>query len=57
MYSVWHNYEYIAHLLQQSHNSKSAIFQKRLLIVYECNEDTTALQRRVLQTALWHYTW
>jgi len=26
------------------------------LLFYECNDDTTALQRRVLQTALWHYT-
>ena len=26
------------------------------IIFYECNDDTTALQRRVLQTALWHYT-
>jgi len=25
-------------------------------IFYNCNDDTTALQRRVLQTALWHYT-
>ena len=25
------------------------------IIFYECNDDTTALQRRVLQTALWHY--
>jgi hypothetical protein len=25
------------------------------IISYECNDDTTALQRRVLQTALWHY--
>ena len=53
---------HIAHLRQQSHNSKSVIFQEKLLkvssaiIFYECNDDTTALQRRVLQTALWHYT-
>ena len=26
------------------------------IIFYECNDDTTALQRRVLQTVLWHYT-
>jgi hypothetical protein len=26
------------------------------IIFYECNGDTTALQRRDLQTALWHYT-
>jgi len=26
------------------------------IIFYTRNEDTTALQRRVLQTALWHYT-
>jgi len=24
--------------------------------MYESNYDTTALQRRVLQRALWHYT-
>jgi hypothetical protein len=28
----------------------------RAIIFYECNDDTTALQRRVLQTALRHYT-
>ena len=50
---------HIAHLRQQCHNSKCVIFQERLLkrfwsaiIFYECNDDTTALQRRVLQTAL-----
>ena len=38
------------------------IFQEKFwrfwsaIIFYEYNEDTTALQRRVLQTALWHYT-
>jgi hypothetical protein len=26
------------------------------IIFYECDDDTTALQRRVSQTALWHYT-
>jgi len=26
------------------------------MIFYEWNDDTTALQRRVLQAALWHYT-
>ena len=26
------------------------------IIFYECYDDTTALQRRVLQTPLWHYT-
>jgi len=26
------------------------------IIFYECNDDTTALQRRILQTALWQYT-
>jgi hypothetical protein len=26
------------------------------IIFYECNDYTTALQRRVLQTALWYYT-
>ena len=54
---------HIAHLRQQRNNSKCVIFQERiltvlikvLLIFYECN-DTTALQRRVLQTALQHYT-
>jgi len=28
----------------------------KVLKCYECNDDTTALQCRVLQTALWHYT-
>jgi len=27
------------------------------IIFYECNNDTTALQWRVFQTALWHYTY
>ena len=50
-----------------SHNSVTTakfviFFQERPLkvlssiILYECNHDTTALQRRVLQTALWNYT-
>ena len=26
------------------------------IIFYERNDDTTALQRRVLETVLWHYT-
>jgi len=26
------------------------------VIFYKCNDDTAALQRRVSQTALWHYT-
>jgi len=26
------------------------------IIFYEYKDDTTALHRRVLQTALWHYT-
>ena len=44
---------HIAHLRQQRHISKSVILQDKLLkvwsaiIFYECNEDTTALQRRV----------
>ena len=44
----------IAHLRQQCHNSKSVIFQEKLskfrsaVIFYECNDDTTVLQRRVL---------
>jgi hypothetical protein len=28
----------------------------RAVIFYECNNNKTALQRQVLQTALWHYT-
>ena len=49
---------HIDHSSQQFHNSKCVIFQENLLKVlkcynaYECNDDTTALQRRVLQTAL-----
>jgi len=42
-------------LRQECHNSKCVIFQEKSLKVlkcYECNDDTTALQRRVLQTAL-----
>jgi len=52
----------IAHLRQQCHNSKLVTFQEKLLkvlkyyIFYECNDETTALQWLVLQTALWHYT-
>jgi len=26
------------------------------IIFFECDDDTTALERRVLQTALWQYT-
>ena len=43
---------------QQCHNSKFVIFQEKLLkvrsavIFYECNDDMTALKRRILQTAL-----
>jgi hypothetical protein len=46
--------EYIAHLRQECHNSKCVTFQEKrsAIIFYECNDDTTALQRRVLQTAL-----
>jgi len=29
---------------------------KGAIIFYKCNDDMTALQRRVLQTAFWHYT-
>jgi len=53
---------YVAHLQQQCHNSKFMIFLGETfmfwsaVLFYECNDDTTALQRRVLQTALWHYT-
>ena len=52
--NFWYN-NYIAHLRQECHNSKCVIFQEKSLKVlkcYECNDDTTALQRRVLQTAL-----
>jgi len=43
----------IAHLRQQRHNSKLVIFQEKLLkVFYECKDDTTALQRLVMQTAL-----
>ena len=47
---------------QQCLNSECVIFQERLLNVLKCynflwlQDDATALQRRVLQTALWHYT-
>ena len=52
---------YIAHLWQDCHNSKFVIFQEQRLKVlkilfYKCSDDTTAVQRQVLQTALWHYT-
>jgi len=50
---------YITHLRQECHNSKSVIFLEKILKVLkcsDCNDDTTALQRRVLQTALWHYS-
>ena len=57
-------YEYvvinIAHLWRQ--NSKLIFFQEELLKVlkccnfYESNDDKTALQQRVLHTALYHYT-
>jgi hypothetical protein len=46
---------HMAHLRQQCHNSQSVIFQEKRLKVlkcYEYNDDITALQRRVLQTAL-----
>jgi hypothetical protein len=49
---------HITHLQQQCHNSKFVIFQEKLLKVlkcynfYECNDDTTALQWQVLQTAI-----
>jgi hypothetical protein len=53
----------IAHLLQQWHNSNFSDFSGETfksvwsaVIFCECNDDTTAVQRRVLQTALWHYT-
>jgi len=42
---------------------KYVSFQERRLNVLkcynfdECKEDTTALQWRILQTALWHYTY
>jgi hypothetical protein len=44
---------YIAHLRQECHNSKLVIIRRNFsrfwsaIIFYECNEDTTALQRRV----------
>jgi len=57
-----HDGVHIVHLWKQRHKSKFVIFQEKLLKVlkcctfYECNDNTTALQRRVLQTALWHCT-
>jgi hypothetical protein len=34
----------------------SVICDKSAIIFCECKDDVTVLQRRVLQTALWHYT-
>jgi len=51
----------IVHLQQQCHNSKFVIFRERVLkfwnaiIFSECDDDTTALQRRVSRIALCHY--
>ena len=49
------------YIAQQCHNSKRVIFQAdfkgfEVLKSSECNDDTNALQRRILQTALLHYT-
>ena len=45
------------YIAQQCHNSKRVIFQAdfkgfEVLKSSECNDDTNALQRRILQTAL-----
>jgi len=34
--SSLHNFRYIAHLRQQCHNSKSVIFQEKLLEILKC---------------------
>ena len=51
--------KYIAHLREKCHSSKLVIFHEKRLKVLKCynflrvqRRDTTALQRRVLQTAL-----
>ena len=52
---------HISHLRQRCHNSKFVIFQEKCLKVLKCynfcerNDDTTALQRRVLQTVMTLY--
>jgi len=52
---------HITHLQQQCHNSNSVIFFPgetfiKVVKCYECNDETAAVQLRVLQTASWHYT-